>query len=325
MRNRLARLYSPGRLTYAILILIALTIPLYVTERYWMSIVTMICIWAIAVVSLDLILGYTGQASLCHAALFGTGAYTSALLVTKLGISFWPSLVAAALAASLLALVIGIPALRARGSYFVICTLGFNIIVTVIISRWYEFTGGEDGICGIPYPSAIGPLSFESMTSRYYLAVFFLLLTIFVVYRLVNSLLGRSFRAIRGNEELAEVIGIGTMRNKVLSFVISAFFAGLAGALYSACIKFISPEITSFHLGFLFLIYLIMGGAGTIIGPVIGTAVLVLIPEFIRPLADYRMIVYGLLLVVIILFMRRGIVGGVRQGWARVTTRVRRG
>lgn len=299
-----------------IVLLIAIIIPLVVTNKYYMNILIMSGIWSIVALSLNLILGYTGQVNLAHGAFFGIGAYASALLMLKLKIGFWLALPMAAAIAGFFGFLIGLPALRTRGSYFAIGTLCFNIIVTLIVDRWEGLTEGARGLMGIPGPGPIplpwgGEITFKTMAAQYYVVLFFLLLTIFVLRRIIRSLVGRTFRAIRGNEELAEAVGIHAMRTKILSFTISCFFAGIGGVLYASYIGFLSPELTDYHVSFDALIYVMIGGVGTMIGPIIGTLLFVTIPETLHVAAEFRLLVYGLILIFMIIYLPRGIVGWV--------------
>lgn len=299
-----------------IVLLIAIIIPLVVTNKYYMNILIMSGIWSIVALSLNLILGYTGQVNLAHGAFFGIGAYASALLMLKLKIGFWLALPMAAAIAGFFGFLIGLPALRTRGSYFAIGTLCFNIIVTLIVDRWEGLTEGARGLMGIPGPGPIplpwgGEITFKTMAAQYYVVLFFLFLTIFVLRRIIRSLVGRTFRAIRGNEELAEAVGIHAMRTKILSFTISCFFAGIGGVLYASYIGFLSPELTDYHVSFDALIYVMIGGVGTMIGPIIGTLLFVTIPETLHVAAEFRLLVYGLILIFMIIYLPRGIVGWV--------------
>ncbi len=300
------------------IVVIAIIIPQVVTNKYYMNILIMSGIWSIVALSLNLILGYTGQVNLAHGAFFGIGAYASALMMLKLKMGFWLSLPLASAVAGLLGFLIGLPALRARGSYFAIGTLCFNIIVTLIVDRWEGLTEGARGLMGIPEAASIplpwgGEIAFNTMASKYYLILFFLVLTIFVLRRIMQSLVGRTFRAIRGNEELAEAVGIHAMRTKLLSFTVSCFFAGVGGVLYASYIGFLSPEITDYHVSFDALIYVMIGGIGTIVGPIIGTLLFVTIPETLQVAAEFRLLLYGLILIVMIIYLPRGIVGWVKE------------
>jgi branched-chain amino acid transport system permease protein len=300
------------------ILVIAVIIPQVVTNKYYMNILIMSGIWSIVALSLNLILGYTGQVNLAHGAFFGIGAYASALLMLKLKLSFWLALPFAAAIAGFFGFLIGLPALRTRGSYFAIGTLCINIIVTLIVDRWEGLTEGARGMMGIPGPSPIpfpwgGEISFKTMAAQYYLVLCFLLLTIFVLRRIIQSLVGRTFRAIRGNEELAEAVGISAMKTKLLSFTISCFFAGVGGVLYASYIGFLSPELTDYHVSFDALIYVMIGGVGTIAGPIIGTLLIVTIPEMLHIAAEFRLLLYGLILIVMIIYLPRGIVGWIKD------------
>ena len=305
---------AAGKWMILAVVVIVVIIPQVVTNKYYMNILIMSGIWSIVALSLNLILGYTGQANLAHGAFFGIGAYASALMMLKLNINFWLALPLAAAIAGFFGFLIGLPALRTRGSYFAIGTLCFNIIVTLIVDRWEGLTEGARGLMGIPGPSPIplpwgGEIAFKTMAAQYYLVLFFLFLTIFASRRIMQSLVGRTFRAVRGNEELAEAIGIHAMRTKILSFTVSCFFAGVGGALYATYIGFLSPELTDYHVSFDALVYVMIGGVGTLIGPVIGTLLIVTIPETLHIAAESRLLIYGLILIVMIIYLPRGIVG----------------
>lgn len=322
----MAKLYSTRRLICLLLIIFSLTIPLYVNSRFYLHILIICCIWAMAATSMNLIMGYTGQVNLAHGAFFGIGAYSAGLLILKLGFNFWPALILACAITVFLGFLIGLPALRTKGSYFAIGTMCFNVIVTVIIDSWEDLTGGARGLLGIPRPAPIPlpfgkEITFTSMASNYYLVLFSLLVTITVVYRIVHSMMGRTFIAVRGNEELAESIGIHAMRNKLLSFLISTFFAGWAGVLYATYIGFLSPEISDYHVTFELLTYCLIGGLGTMIGPLIGAFILTISSELLHGIAVPRLVAYGFLLVIIMIFLRGGIVGGVRVLWLSLSKR----
>lgn len=298
---------------YLLLLVLALTLPLMVDSRYFFQIIIISCIYAIATSSMNLILGYTGQVSLAHAGFFGIGAYGVGLM-TKAGVSFWLALPLSALLAAAVGLVIGLPTLRTRGSYFAIATLCFGMIVYVVAGSWASLTGGFTGVVGIPRPTPItlpllGQISFHSQIAQYYLVLFTLLLTLFIIYRLVYSLLGLSFMAVRNNEALADAVGINTFTTKVLAFVIANFFAGLAGGLYATVIGSIGPSTASHMLTFYWLVYVLVGGMATIPGPVIGAFAIPVLMEYLQFLEDYRTMIFGALLIVVIIYFPRGIMG----------------
>jgi branched-chain amino acid transport system permease protein len=311
---------TPGlrRLAPWAVIAAAVVIPLVISNKYYLNILIMSGIWSIVALSLNLILGYTGQVNLAHGAFFGIGAYASALLMLKLHMNFWLALPLASAVAGFFGFLIGLPALRTRGSYFAIGTMCFNIIVTLIVDRWEGLTEGARGLMGIPGPAPIplpggGEIAFKTQAAQYYLVLAFLLLTLFVLRRTMHSLVGRTFRAIRGNEELAEAVGIHPMKTKLLSFTISCFFAGVGGVLYASYIGFLSPELTDYHVSFDALIYIMIGGVGTLAGPIIGTLLIVTLPETLHIAAEYRLLFYGLILILMIIYLPRGIMGAVKD------------
>jgi branched-chain amino acid transport system permease protein len=230
------------RLLPAVLLLVAIVFPLAVDNPYLVSVVVTAYVTAIAVYGLDVMLGYTGQLSLAHAGFFGIGGYTVGILTATHGFSFWTALPIALALTVVLAHLIGLAALRTRHDYFAIFTLAVGVMIVIVIDRWEHVTGGTDGLIGIPPPPAIGPLSFDTLTAQYYLVLAFLVFTIYVVWALMHSLVGRTFLAVRNSEELARAVGIDAGRTHQLSFVISAALAGLGGSLYAVFLGYIGPR-----------------------------------------------------------------------------------
>lgn len=295
----------------SILILLAITFPLVSQNQYLTHIMTISFIWMIGVYGLNLLAGYTGYLSLAHAGFFAIGAYSLGLLTVKGQVPFWSAFILSLIITCIIGFFVGLIALRTKEHFFAIYTLCVGYIIYLVIDKWESLTEGVRGLIGIPKPANIGPLSFDSSTSVYYLVLFFLLLTIFIMYRIVNSLNGRTYIAIRNSEELAKTIGISTMKNKLTVFVISTFFAGLSGALYASFIRFIGPDIGNIAITFDLLIYLLVGGIGTLTGPIVGTFLIVLLSQELQFLQDYRMLIFGPILTILIIFYPRGIVGGV--------------
>lgn len=305
-------------LVISFLIIIAILFPLVTKNDYYIHILTLAFIWIIAVYGLNLLLGYTGYLSLAHAGFFAIGAYALGLLTVKAEVSFWLAFILAPIITTIIGLLIGLIALRTKGDYFSIYTLCVGYVIYLVIDKWDALTGGVRGLIGIPAPGNIGPISFETPISQYYLVLTILLLSIFVMYRIIYSLVGRTFIAIRNSELLAQSIGISSKNNKLLSFVLSTFFAGLSGALYASFIRFIGPEIGSTSMVFDFLIFLIVGGMGTMAGPIIGTLLMVWLSQNLQFLQDYRMVIFGPVLVLIIIYSPNGLVGiyyNLRMRW----------
>ncbi|GLO65132.1 MULTISPECIES: branched-chain amino acid ABC transporter permease [Oceanobacillus] len=291
------------------LLLVALLFPLFTQNNYYIHVMTLSFIWMIAVYGLNILAGYTGYLSLAHAGFFAIGAYALGLLTVKAEVGFWLALFLAPIITTIIGFGIGLIALRTKEHFFAIYTLCVGYVIYLLIDKWDSLTEGVRGLMGIPLPSDIGPISFESNIAQYYFILVVLLFSIFVIYRIVNSIVGRKLVAIRNSEQLALSLGISTKKNKLLAFVLSTFFAGLAGALYASFIRFLGPDIGSTNITFDLLMYLIVGGIGTLSGPIIGTLLVVWLSQNLQFLQDYRMLIFGPLLALLIIFSPRGIVG----------------
>jgi branched-chain amino acid transport system permease protein len=274
-------------------------------------------IFAILALSLNLLLGYTGQLSLGHAAFFGIGAYTSALLTLKLDWSFWLALPSAAAAAGLAGWAIGRLALKLRGAYFVLVTISFAGVISLVSINWMELTNGPLGLPGVPAPE-LGAWSFRTKRAYYYLVLGAAALSYLVCHRIVRSRIGRALIALRENEPLAESVGIDGTRYLVLAAVVSAALAGVAGSLYAHYTRFVSPEVFLFTYTVTMVIMVIAGGQGTLIGPVIGALLFTALPEALREAMawQWQMLAYGLLLIALVFFLPRGIVPSFER-WQR--------
>jgi branched-chain amino acid transport system permease protein len=293
--------------------IILLIIPFLLPE-YPLHLLNISGIWIILALSLGLLQGYVGEISMGHAAFYGIGAYTSALLTMNAGFPFWLSLPLSAVVTMVFGHLIGLVSLRLRGPYFAICTLGFGEIIRLVFVNWREVTGGPDGITGIPSPQAIplpfgGSLAFTSKQANYLLIYALVLLTLGVMHRLVRSRPGRAFMAVREDPVYAESIGINVMQYKRLAFLVSTFFAGVGGCLYAHYEHFISPYSFTTGQSFDLVIMVILGGMGTLMGPIMGAILLTFIPELLHSIRDYRMIIYGLMLMVVIIYLPHGLAG----------------
>jgi branched-chain amino acid transport system permease protein len=307
------------RLLPVALLVAAVVFPLAVDNPYLVSVVVTAYVTAIAVYGLDVMLGYTGQLSLAHAGFFGVGGYTVGVLTADHGFSFWTALPLALGLTVVLAHLIGLAALRTRHDYFAIFTLAVGVMIVIVIDRWEEVTGGTDGLIGIPPPPGIGPLSFDTLTAQYYLALAFLLFTIYVVWALMRSLVGRSLLAVRNSEELARAVGIDAGRTHQLSFVISATLAGLGGALYASFFGFIGPAMGNVQMTFMMLVYLMIGGVASLAGPLVGTLLVMGLMQALQAFNEYQMMMLGPILVVVIVFFPHGLAGAGRKLLERLT------
>lgn len=290
-------------------ILLALLFPIIMPNSYYLYIMALSFIWIIAVYGLNIVAGYTGYLSLAHAGFFAIGAYAFGLLTTKTEIGFWPAFILAPIITTVIGTLIGLVSLRTKEHFFAIYTLCVGYIIYLVIDKWESLTGGVRGLIGIPALPDLGPISLSTPTSQYYFVLFIMFGMVFIAYRLVHSLVGRTLIAIRNSETLALSLGISTTKNKLLSFMLSTFYAGVAGTLYASFIRFLGPEISSTTIMFDLLTYLIVGGIGTLSGPIIGTLLIVWTSQTLQFLQDYRMLIFGPLLTLIIIYSPRGIVG----------------
>lgn len=292
-----------------LLILLAVIFPFFSQNDYFIHIMTLSFIWMIGVYGLNLLVGYTGYLSLAHAGFFAIGAYSLGILTVKAQLNFWLAFLLALIITSAIGFLIGLIALRTKEHFFAIYTLCVGYIIYLVIDKWDSLTEGVRGLIGIPAPTAIGPITFETPLSQYYLILFFLLLVVFVLYRIIHSLTGRTYIAIRNSEDLALTIGISTTKNKLTVFVLSTLFAGLSGALYASFIRFIGPDVGYISVTFDLLTYLLVGGIGTLSGPIVGTVLIVWLSQELQFLQDYRMMIFGPVLTLLVIFYPKGIVG----------------
>lgn len=290
---------------FAVVILLAFLAP-YFTGRYLVMVLATAFIWAMAALGLNVIIGLVGQPSIAHGAFFGVSAYMVGIMTTKAGWNVWLALIIAIVFTSFFALLISLPAIRTRLTYFAIFTLCLNLIVTSLIIAWGPITEGSKGMVFIPS-------FFKELNAQYYLILVVLILCVFIVYRLRNSVIGLSWAAIRLDETLAASLGINIVLNKVIAFVISVAIVALAGGLYAGLITSLTPAITSFYTSFYLLIYLIVGGPGTVLGPVMGAFFLFYLTQALYFFDQYRLIIYSALLLFCIVYMPRGIWGAFKN------------
>ncbi|EKN65695.1 inner-membrane translocator [Neobacillus bataviensis LMG 21833] len=293
------------------LIVFSAVFPLLTENNYLIHIMTSSFIWMIGVYGLNLLAGYTGYLSLAHAGFFAIGAYSLGILTVKAHLNFWLAFLLSLVITGLLGLLVGLISLRTKEHFFAIYTLCLGYIIYLVIDKWEGLTEGVRGLIGIPAPTGIGPIKFETEVSHYYLVLFFLLLVVLIMYRIVHSLSGRTYIAIRNSEDLAQTIGISTMKNKLTVFVLSTLFAGLAGALYASFVRFIGPDIGSISITFDLLTYLLVGGIGTLSGPLVGTLIIVWLSQYLQDFQENRMLIFGPVLTLLIIFYPRGLVGAV--------------
>jgi branched-chain amino acid transport system permease protein len=300
------------RVATATLLVALCLVPLVVHDEYYLHLFIVSGVFVVAVLGLDLIVGYVGQLSLAHAAFFAMGAYTSALLFVRLKWSMWLGLPAAALVAGFVALVLGSVILRTRGHRFIIITVVFAELMRLVATNWVDMTRGFMGLPGLTIPAltipSIGSIDIGSK-ARFYYVVLIAAIAAFVLCRLiVRSSIGRKFVLIRENEPLAESLGISAFRYSMIAFAVGAALAGAAGSLYAHYVGFVSPDLFNFSYVTIMLIMVILGGKGTLAGPALGALIFTFLPELLREASHWRMILFATILIVATLFMPKGIV-----------------
>jgi branched-chain amino acid transport system permease protein len=277
------------------------------TGEFWIWVTTEMVIMALFATSLNLILGFGGMVSFGHAAFFGVGAYTVALLMKKAGAPLVLALLAAPCAAAVAAAIIGWFCVRLVGLYFAILTLTFGQLLYLLAFQWYSFTGGDDGIHGIPKPSFLGP------TNYYLLCLILFLVCLLIMRMIVNSSFGLSIRVTRENMERAKFIGINVRRYQLINFVIAGFFAGLAGGLFTELNRFAQTDFLHWSKSGDAIFACLVGGMYSLIGPAIGSAFLlfahIVIQQIHQGLVEIWAIILGLILIVVVLFAPEGLVG----------------
>jgi branched-chain amino acid transport system permease protein len=306
--------YIEGRIGWTLLVLAGLIFPFLTGNDYHLTVMSTAYIFALATLGLNLITGYTGQFNLAHSGFMAVGAYVVGILTVDHQVPFWIAFALSGVVTVLIGLPLGIVSLRLKGHYFSIFTLCVGYIMFLVIEKWESLTHGTVGIIGIPAPTGFGGFVFDSPRALYFLVFGFLVVGAWVMHRIVSSLLGRTFMAIRNSDELAESLGINLSRNKLLSFLLSVFYAGLAGGLYAGFVRFLGPDLAGAHHTFEMTMYMLIGGIGTILGPLLGALTVPWLSQHLQFLQEYRYVVFGPLLIVLVIFVPNGIVGSY-LGW----------
>jgi len=281
----------------------------FAANGYQLYIIALVGLTAMVGVGLNILLGLTGQISLGHVGFYAIGAYVAAIVTAKLGWSFWLAFPLAGAVAGIAGTLLAIPALRVSGPYLAMITIAFGFVIEQGAAEWRDLTGGWNGILNIPTPAAFG----HSFNERD-IALMVIALTAVAVYlfaRLKESPWGLAMRAVRDSEVAAQSLGLNPIATRTMAFTLSAVIAGLGGAIFASMTNFISPESFPFFQSILFLLVVIIGGSGTLLGPVVGAVVVVLLPEILAALAEYRLLFVGALLLVVLRLAPEGIVGAV--------------
>lgn len=299
-------------LSLGVLLIVLLLVPIFVSQPYVLHVLIVMGVNITLATSLRFI-ATVGQFSLAHAGMVSIGAYSSALLVIKLGFSFWAALPFAGLTAMSIAFLVGSPFVRLKGIYFTMVTLFLTEFITLLATEWRGLTGGVHGIISIPRPNAIVipgllNLTFASKVDFYYLALAMVGFTLISLYAIESSRIGIAFSSVRQSEALAESIGVNSAGFRVFAFSLGCFFAGIAGAFYSHYFSAIAPGSFGFLLSINVFIYMVVGGVRRFTGPIIGAIILTLIPELARTVKEYEPFVFAAVLLVVIFFLREGLV-----------------
>ena len=319
-RRRGAR---PGLLGLLLLAVVVAALPLLFPKNYFVTVVGVtVGFNVILAVSLNLLIGYAGQISLGHAAFFGLGAYGSAILTTRYGFDPWLAMLAGLAVAFIVASLISRPILRLKGHYLAMATLGFGIIVHIVMVQAVTLTGGPDGLSGIPGLSLPG-WSLKTDLHWYWLVAGVMLVVVWLSLNIVDSRMGRALRAVHGSEFAAEMMGIDTSRTKVQVFVLSALISAFAGSLFAHQQGFVSPDSFSFFVSIELVTMVVLGGMASTYGAVFGAVTLTLLKAGLVVFHDYEMVILGAILMVVMIFLPQGLFVGLARGLHRGLARRR--
>ena len=294
-----------------VLLILLIFVP-FALNNYYIDILTITGIYAILALGLNIVVGLAGLLDLGYIAFYAIGAYSYGILNTEFGIPFWPALLIGGLLAAFAGMFLGMITLRLRGDYLAIVTLGFLMIVHLILNNWDSLTHGPNGILGISSPS-IGKFVFSEPIHFYYLILAISILAIFIINRINNSRIGRAWIAIREDEIAASAMGINVTTMKILAITLGASWAGVAGVFFAGRYSFISPESFTFLETVIVLSMVVLGGMGSIPGVILGAALLIILPEVLRGFQDYRMLVFGGAMVLMMVFRPQGLIGNPRR------------
>jgi branched-chain amino acid transport system permease protein len=289
-------------------------IPLLTQNTYYFTLLNLIGIHAILVVGLNLLMGYAGQISLGHGAFFGLGAYSSGILTATYHLNPWLALLIGLIVTGMVALAVGLPALKLHGYYLAMATLGFGIICFILFQEWAGLTGGPSGLMGIPSLSLAGT-ALDTPRSGFLLIWLVLILLLILSLNIVDSRLGRALRAIHDSEVAAQSLGVDAQHLKLVIFIVSALFASLAGSLLAHTVNFIAPSSFGFMFSIKLVTMVVIGGMASIWGSLLGAAVLTILPELLAFFHDYEVIIFGLILMVVMIFLPRGLTRGLLDLW----------
>ncbi|BHH83135.1 high-affinity branched-chain amino acid ABC transporter permease LivM [Desulforhopalus sp. 52FAK] len=287
----------------------------FVFDTYQTNIMITALMYVVLGLGLNIVVGMAGLLDLGFVAFYAVGAYSYALLNYHFGLGFWMVLPIGGLFAAIAGILLGFPVLRLRGDYLAIVTLGFGEIIRLVLENWSEFSMGPSGISNIARPGFFGiEMSLStSILYMYYIMILFVIVTIFVVNRLQDSRLGRAWIALREDEIACQAMGIDKRKTKLVAFSLGAFWAGLMGVVFAAKTTFINPASFTFLESAIILSIVVLGGMGSIVGVILGALILILMPEYLRALSEYRMLAFGGILVAMMVFRPQGLISNIRR------------
>ncbi|MDR3294784.1 MAG: branched-chain amino acid ABC transporter permease [Clostridiales Family XIII bacterium] len=298
-----------------VILVVFIFLPKIVTVSYYLHLIVMSLIWFILISGLNVIQGYTGYVSMCQIAFYGIGAYTSGLLMKNLHWGLGQGILAAVGMGLIVGTIIGFPSLRTKGHYFSIVTLAFTMLMFTILRGWSGLTGGIVGFAVRPVSESLFGIPLNTRQGYYYLVLIFAVLTILFVKRMTGSRTGRAIIAVRENENLASSIGVNVFAMKLLAFDISAVLGCIAGALYMHYVNFVSPAGFAAEYAMNTLLAGMVGGVGTLVGPAIGSFIVIFLPEMLRAAALYRQLAFGIVLIIIVFALPHGVVRPLTKLW----------
>jgi branched-chain amino acid transport system permease protein len=311
------RLLASPRQKYllsAVILAVAISFPYY-SSSYQTNVMTTALMYVVLGLGLNIVVGMAGLLDLGYVAFYAVGAYSYALLNHHFGLGFWAVLPIGGGLAALFGILLGFPVLRLRGDYLAIVTLGFGEIIRLVLENWGEFSKGPSGISNIARPGLFGiELNLDAaIIYIYYLMILFMIVTIFIVNRLQDSRLGRAWIALREDEIACQAMGIDKRKTKLVAFSLGAFWAGIIGVVFAAKTTFINPASFTFLESAIILAIVVLGGMGSIVGVILAALILILLPEYLRALSEYRMLAFGAILVAMMVFRPQGLISNIRR------------
>lgn len=318
--GKLAGFYKKYSVIFLLLLVAAaVVLPLVVTSTYYRSIFVRVLLYSLLASSLNMINGYSGQFNIGHIGFYCIGAYVYALCCKYFGMSFWVLLPLAGIIAAVFGYLISLPTLRLKGMYLAMVTLGASEIIRLIVISWKKVTLGSNGITGVPVPVAFG-VKLGDTLAFYYIILALLVIMLFVSYRVLHSRVGSAWMAIREDQNAAAFLGVEVAKYKSMNFMYGAFWAGVAGCFCASYYQYITPEMFNADKGNEILSMVILGGQGTLVGPIIGAVTTTVLTEGLRFSDQYRMLIYAVLIIAMMWFRPQGLAGARNSVFAAKST-----